>query len=216
MGLYTNQKWLIFRTKILAIDNEQCVECGRSPLDGVVLQVHHKRYIKNRKPWEYSFDDCETLCKGCHAREHGEIRPAHGWNYDGESDLGELSGSCELCGTSIRYVHYISHEHWEPMEVGTDCCGNLIGTEEASDARKKFARLRRFLLPSRWVISVDSEKTVFKNFSVEVLRNGKSNFYIKVNGKKGQKKFSNCAKAKEHAFNAIDSEEMTRYFQKFS
>lgn len=212
MGLYTNEKWQSFRAAVIAIDDGKCVNCGRSIADGVVLQVHHKRYVKNRKPWQYSFDDCETLCRGCHAREHGEIRPSHDWTYDGESDLGDLIGACELCGTSIRYVHYVSHRHWEPMEVGTDCCDNLIGTEDASNARKKFSRLKRFLLPSRWVVQEGIVRTFNKGFYVEIVKEAEEGFYIRVNGRKGKKSFKNLEKAKEHAFNTIDSEEMKKYF----
>lgn len=212
MSFYTNEKWKVFRANVIAIDEGRCVDCGRSDVDGVVLQVHHKRYIKNKKPWEYSFDDCETLCQGCHAREHGEIRPSYGWSYEGESDLGDLVGVCELCGTAIRYVHYVSHRHWEPMEVGTDCCDNLTGTEDASNARKKIARYKRFLMPTRWATTNTLERIFFKDFSVEIVKEGHENFYIRVNGRKGQKNFRTSAKAKEHAFDAIDSEKMKKYF----
>lgn len=212
MRFYTNEKWKIFRAAVIEIDEGSCVDCGRSEADGVILQVHHKRYIKNRKPWEYSFDDCETLCQGCHAREHGEVRPDHGWIYDEESDLGDLIGICELCGTSIRYVHYVSHRHWEPIEVETDCCDNLTGTEDASNARKKLSRYKRFLMSSRWTATNNLERIFFKDFSVEIIKEITGEFYIRVNGKEGKKRFINSAKEKEHAFNAIDSEEMKKYF----
>lgn len=35
-----------------------------------ILQVHHKKYIKNRELWEYSNDDLVTLCENCHNKEH--------------------------------------------------------------------------------------------------------------------------------------------------
>lgn len=212
MNQYANELWKEFRKKVIEIDEGKCIDCGRGIADGVVLQVHHKRYVKNRKPWEYSFDDCETLCRGCHAREHGEIRPNHGWNYNGEDDLGDLIGTCELCGTSIRYVHYVAHRHWEPMEVGTDCCDNLIGTEEASEARKKFSRLKRFLLPSRWVAEGRLVRTINKGFLIEVIRELSGDFSLKINGNEGSKRFSSIEQAKGHVFSAIDSGKLKNYF----
>lgn len=52
-NLYASEKWANFRAKVIALDGGECVACGRSVSDGVVLQVHHKLYISGRKPWEY-------------------------------------------------------------------------------------------------------------------------------------------------------------------
>ena len=65
---YADRQWAAFREKVVNLDGAMCVECGRTRSDGVVLQVHHRQYIRGRKPWEYDYADCETLCKGCHAR----------------------------------------------------------------------------------------------------------------------------------------------------
>lgn len=105
------KQWTEFRRSVIELDGGKCTMCGRLE-DEVTLQVHHKRYITGRKPWEYGTKDCVTLCKGCHATEHGIIMPQHGWEYGGEEDLGDLSGICEKCGTSIRYVFIVYHEKW--------------------------------------------------------------------------------------------------------
>jgi 5-methylcytosine-specific restriction endonuclease McrA len=34
------------------------------------LQVHHKRYVVNRLPWNYDNKDLITLCNYCHTEEH--------------------------------------------------------------------------------------------------------------------------------------------------
>lgn len=34
------------------------------------LEVHHKRYILNRLPWEYNSDDLITFCNHCHSEFH--------------------------------------------------------------------------------------------------------------------------------------------------
>ncbi|WP_147297246.1 HNH endonuclease [Chromobacterium vaccinii] len=162
-NLYGNKLWAEFREKIISLDGGVCITCGRSRADGVVMQVHHKRYITGRKPWEYDTSDCETLCRGCHAREHGEIRPASGWQYFGEDDLEDLIGTCDLCGSTIRFVHHVQHEHWEPMGVGTVCCDNLTGTEEATTARRRLGRLKRFIVSDRWIYTTNSHEINFKN-----------------------------------------------------
>jgi len=35
-----------------------------------ILQIHHKKYIQGRLPWEYENDDLITLCKECHNKQH--------------------------------------------------------------------------------------------------------------------------------------------------
>lgn len=52
-NLYAHKSWAAFRRQVIELDGSQYVECGRSRDDGVVLQIHHKRYISGRKPWEY-------------------------------------------------------------------------------------------------------------------------------------------------------------------
>jgi hypothetical protein len=119
MKQYRKNDWAVFRKEIIELDGGVCKKCNRSESDGVILQVHHKEYIRGKLPWEYPYQMCETLCKGCHAEEHGRVPPKSGWEYCGSNDLGDLNGTCELCGTSIRYVFYVSHEKWPTLEVGT-------------------------------------------------------------------------------------------------
>ncbi|MBQ4803163.1 hypothetical protein J8L88_09910 [Aquimarina sp. MMG015] len=45
---------------------EQIIYCSRH----VVLNVHHKYYIKDKFPWEYSLDALTTLCSECHEQVH--------------------------------------------------------------------------------------------------------------------------------------------------
>jgi len=106
MSDYRRKEWKKFRESVIESDGGKCVHCGRGE-DEAVLQVHHKRYIKGRLPWEYGTKDCETLCKGCHAELHGLIKPRSGWDYLWDEDLDDLSGTCQNCGTSIRYVFHI-------------------------------------------------------------------------------------------------------------
>jgi hypothetical protein len=108
MSIYKQKQWLDFRRDIIKLDGGRCRQCGRSEKNGVVLQVHHKIYIRGKFPWQYAPTDCETLCQGCHAQTHGKIKPTFGWDLLGSDDLGDLSGQCDFCGTELRYTFLIA------------------------------------------------------------------------------------------------------------
>lgn len=55
--------WQKKRLSILNRDKFSCILCGDKKTE---LHVHHKVYIKGRKPWEYSDDNFSTYCKYCH------------------------------------------------------------------------------------------------------------------------------------------------------
>ncbi|SFX70333.1 MULTISPECIES: HNH endonuclease [Azotobacter] len=213
-NLHADKKWAVFRARIIELDSGACLECGRTEADGVVLQVHHKHYIRGRKPWEYDPSDCETLCKGCHAREHGEIRPSTGLEYIGEDDLGDLFGTCELCDTAIRYVHHIQHPHWEPMGVGTDCCDNLTGTEEATKARKRLGRLRRFLTSSKWSEKGGRHTIQHKGYKAAIVAQAHF-FRLEIDDVFGKQDHETLIEAKEFLFDFIDSGQAAEFFERW-
>ena len=156
MKPYRSTDWKEFRNDVIRLDGGVCVRCSRGPSDGVVLQVHHKQYLFGHKPWEYPYELCETLCRGCHAAEHGKIMPRFGWDQVGWDDLGDLTGKCDYCGTEIRYVFLIQHKKWHTMEVGEICCDNLtcsqVASEHMESIRRFSARRKRFVSSSRWMI----------------------------------------------------------------
>lgn len=147
---YRSERWAVFRRELIELDGAACVQCGRTAAEGAVLQVHHKKYLAGRKPWEYPPELCETLCKRCHAAGHGEIPPVGGWSFAGEDDLGGLHGSCDLCGQAIRHACYVTHTDWPALVVGRDCCDMLTGTTVADDIRKRENRLKNFKKSTRW------------------------------------------------------------------
>lgn len=59
-------RWLKKRIEILTKANFRCKWCG-STYD---LQVHHKKYKKGRRPWEYSNEELVCICGNCHELEH--------------------------------------------------------------------------------------------------------------------------------------------------
>lgn len=63
-----SEEWNEKRKSILERDNYSCVKCKSN---NVILHVHHKLYIKGRKPWEYANKHLTTLCDTCHSWLHG-------------------------------------------------------------------------------------------------------------------------------------------------
>ncbi len=64
-------RWQKKRLEVLQRDNWTCQIC----LDKkTTLHVHHKRYTKNKNPWEYDLSLLVTLCKDCHEEESEKIK----------------------------------------------------------------------------------------------------------------------------------------------
>lgn len=202
------RNWREFREEVIELDGRACVRCKKRHADGAVLQVHHKRYIAGRRPWQYVYSDCETLCKGCHAAEHGHIPPPVGWQYDGEDDLGDLAGSCEYCGTALRYVFFISHPKWPALEVGTDCCDSLTGTQLASNHMESINRFvtrrRRFLASSRWKSEGAAHVIRQAQIRVQILAK-EGGFGIRMNTLSGKRTYATLDDAKRAAFEVIEN-----------
>ena len=213
MKAYRDKKWREFRDTVIELDGSKCAHCRRTK-EEVVLQVHHKRYIPGRLPWEYGTSDCITLCKGCHAREHGLIKPNTGWEYMGYEDLGNRDGECENCENHIRYVFYVFHENWGTIEVGTICCDHLTDTTEAStkaESIKRYeSRKKRFLKSSRWKKNHGTHRIKLK-FEVIIRASNDGCYYLTIHGYESKKPYSSLVQAKEKAFDTIESGAMQKF-----
>jgi hypothetical protein len=184
-------------------------------MDGVVLQVHHKVYFAGRLPWQYRYDQCEALCKGCHAEEHGLIFPRTGWEALGHSDLGGLDGECELCQTALRYVFLVHHATWGTMEVGEICCDKLTSTSVATTHMKAMHRTierrKRFVSSSRWGVTKSGALRIFQNHVlIWVVQDGAS-YRLHMNGKPGKLVFKTVLDAKAKAFDLVESGVVSTY-----
>lgn len=60
-------RWQKVRLKKLEAAEWVCQRCW---CDDTMLSVHHKRYVKGRKPWEYQDHELVVLCQPCHESEH--------------------------------------------------------------------------------------------------------------------------------------------------
>lgn len=65
--LLRDPRWQKKRLEVLTIANFSCSRCKCTTRN---VQVHHKAYRKNARPWEYENDELEVLCDLCHELEH--------------------------------------------------------------------------------------------------------------------------------------------------
>lgn len=83
--------WQRRRLEIMQRDEFACSVCYNSES---MLHVHHKRYIKGRKPWEYDDHELITVCANCHEQIHAtkaaidEILPY--FDHDGPNNIAVM------------------------------------------------------------------------------------------------------------------------------
>jgi len=66
---YKSPEWQKKRLEALHAAEFSCQRCYDSESQ---LHVHHKRYVKGRKIWEYGVGELEVLCEMCHDYAHEE------------------------------------------------------------------------------------------------------------------------------------------------
>lgn len=59
--------WQKKRLEVMEDAGFQCENCGDKE---TTLNVHHGRYVKGRKVWEYERNELKCLCQPCHQAEH--------------------------------------------------------------------------------------------------------------------------------------------------
>ena len=131
--LLDTQQWREFRKAFIKARNNTCEICGKTLKGG--LQVHHKCYRQGLRPWEYSYDDLQCLCRRCHRQLHLEqheqnyripVFDADGRTREIDKELlcrycgGEgymeafphiVGGLCLHCfGTGLRFAHFYTRE----------------------------------------------------------------------------------------------------------
>lgn len=219
---YRTRDWRKFRDEVIRLHGGVCSECGKSEADGATLHVHHKRYVPGLKVWDYAYQDCEALCAGCHAAEHGHIPPRTGWQFDGYDDLGDLIGTCEngKCGQAIRYVFFVSHPKWRPLEVGEVCCDRLTSSSVASefmdDIRRKMNRLKGFASPEKWEAHDNGKfSRSYKDHRIVIFPES-GRYGLRVNGHRGKERFVDELEAKKYVFQIIEDGTLKRFLVKMS
>jgi len=218
MRHYNRKHWQEYRKEVIELDGGVCVRCKRGPLQGAVLQVHHKAYLSGKLPWEYPYDLCETLCKGCHAGEHGIVRPFSDWEFIGYDDLEEPIGKCELCGTSIRYVFFVQHEKWPSLEVGEICCDHLTSTTAASDhmdsLRRFESRQKRFIQSKRWMPCDNGAFSIYQKGANLIVEPIGESYRLLVDKTEGKRRFQSITEAKTFAFDLFENGKLEKFLEK--
>lgn len=220
MKLYRHKEWKAYCAEQIKLHNGVCSDCLRSG-DEVVLQVHHTKYVKGRLPWEYPYDECEVLCRGCHAKEHGIIMPSKDWELIGEDDLGGLDGECDYCAiqnrqTQLRYTHLVSHPNWGTMTVGAVCCDNLtettIGSDGHVDFLKHVSRRKTFINSPKWKVAPNGLRSIERaGIAIEVVPTDDGKFRINLNDVKGKTDHATLLDAQISAFDYVESGEAAKY-----
>lgn len=62
----SDARWKAFRKFVFAVRGSKCELCG----SGKSLQVHHPKYIKGLKAWEYTCNQVIVVCRCCHEKIH--------------------------------------------------------------------------------------------------------------------------------------------------
>ena len=66
---YKHPNWQKKRLEVLEAAEFTCERCSDSESQ---LHVHHKRYVKGRKIWDYDRTELAVLCDSCHSEVHAE------------------------------------------------------------------------------------------------------------------------------------------------
>jgi len=201
---YRRHQWFDFREECLKRVGYECERCGKKD---VILQVHHPEYVNGKKPWEYSHDFCEVLCRGCHAIEHGIILPKEGWTVlcsDLDNNEPSEPVPCANCGIDVTWHFVIYHPEWGETIVGSECAENLSLGSEVVRMKSYQRRMKTFLNSPRWSKTPRGWKILHKDYSALVFeRNG--SYKIKINDDWGTLTFKTPNEAKQRVFEVIES-----------
>lgn len=201
--LYRRREWYAFRERCLKRAGYCCAHCNRGQ-QVVTLQVHHPHYGEDLAPWEYEEEFCEVLCKGCHAREHGIIKPDSGWILlHSDWETGEPSGDtrCEHCNSPMRWHNDLWHPDWGSITVGYDCAEKL-GNPEVGVLKGQYARKETFTRSPRW--RTTSRGWRYKQDGRDVFIFNKATHYtLRIDNKWGKLQYPTVLAAKEKAFEVL-------------
>jgi hypothetical protein len=89
--LLKDRRWQKKRLEVLDAAGWVCERC-ESADNSQQLHVHHRRYVRGRKPWEYSVHELQALCESCHKLAGDEIKNLD----DAIADLKLSCGPAEI------------------------------------------------------------------------------------------------------------------------
>jgi hypothetical protein len=137
--LLKDPRWQRRRLEVMQLADFSCQSCGSKEK---TLHVHHKRYIKGRKPWEYENSELACLCEICHESHHKR-----------ETTLTQVMA--ELCDIDAsRVIGYalglFSLREFQAIEIACESREQLVaaadGVASAYEIRTPYAQLAVLLL----------------------------------------------------------------------
>lgn len=169
-------------------------------------------------PWEYPYEECEVLCKGCHAKEHGIIQPSRDWELIGQDDLGSLDGECDWCGNKLRYTHLVSHPKWGAMIVGAQCCDRLTESTIGSDGHLDFLnfvqRRKTFVKSPKWRALEGGALAIDRGgFAICIFKRDDAKFRIRLADVEGKTEYDTLLDAQIFVFDFVESGQALAFFE---
>lgn len=136
--LLKDPKWISKRNQILSRDNNTCQFCG---CQDRYMQVHHKRYIKGNKPWEYEDKDLITLCNRCHEYITDEKNSLYESFVSVRDDFRDFGFSDAVFGAILdsfsSFFESIKEgeENWRENIMKKNICDAVYGTQNYDDVK---------------------------------------------------------------------------------
>lgn len=157
MKLYKHPKWQMKRLEVLNYYGTECSSCGDTEK---TLHVHHRRYERGKKPWEYEIDNFNVLCETCHEFYHRDKREL-------QRQIARLS-PCqyrEVCGyiKALKAIDEFDEDETvnlsdaEELEgaakyLGIRCSGQILNLTHQSSGQ----------IPSLTLESIEADTTVLQ------------------------------------------------------
>jgi hypothetical protein len=110
-------RWQKLRLEALTSAGWKCQDCAGADF----LNVHHRRYVSGRAPWEYSLAELKVLCEACHRKIHGLVSVSDGRETDeGQHWCGDWTGDNWRRDGSSFFVDDIPFHlmRWDFIEDG--------------------------------------------------------------------------------------------------
>ena len=117
-----------------------------------------------------------------------ENLPTRGWEYlyciDTCENGEELHETCDFCGTSLRYKHYIQHPEGIVIGVGCICCDMLtrsyIASTVEANRKRDLSRIRTLVNSPRWKIRKNGHFILYRDVKVIVWDNADKGFCLQL------------------------------------
>lgn len=143
-ALLSHPNWFKKREEVFEVQGRKCARCGIER----DLNVHHKRYEKGLKPWEYKVTDFEVLCDTHHAKAHGfEPESKFCINSDCPTKPTEIRGCYKYCFTCSQSLSkLLEAERLESKELRDQLDKELTLKNSTNEQKEKLLQKKNRLI----------------------------------------------------------------------